>query len=171
MFTIDNMPRRSQSIIGELLKALVPYSEQNFKLAFKPKLFFSDLESCTSAHHNTIKSTFSRAIQKGYITTQNGKPMLSALGKTKIPAYFRPPLLKDYLIIAFDIPETRRSLRSKLRRELQRREFKQLQKSVWFSKYDYGMEVAEIVMALKISRNVSFIYGIPLTSSRLKLTN
>ena len=169
MFTIDSMASRPNSVIIELLKAMVPYSEQNLKLAFKPKLFFNDLERATFANRDTIKTTFNRALRIGYIISQDGNPILSELGRAKIPDCFRPPLLRDWLIIAFDIPESRRYVRTALRVELKRRGFQQLQKSVWFSKYDYANEMDKIVVALKISCHVKLLYATLLTAPTHKM--
>ena len=155
--------RQSKSVTLEILRALVPYSNQSFKLAFKPRLFFNDLENITKAKRSTLRSTYSRAINKGYIVLQDECPTLSAVGKSKFPENFRPPLLKDWLIVAFDIPESQRHKRYELRKQLKLREFQQLQKSVWRSNYDYGHEINDLASTLRISNYVSLLYATPLT--------
>lgn len=142
--------QRKQSVTLEVLKALVPYTPQNIKLAFKPNKFFNDLERITHSNRNTLASTYSRAKRQGYIEINDGVPVLTAAGRAKIGKIDKPDLLAGWLVVSFDIPEKRRHDRYELRNHLKSRGFKQIQKSLWCTDYDYTQDLREVIAELGI---------------------
>lgn len=155
------MASKSNSITQELLRALIPFTQQNLKLSFKPGLFFSDLEKITRAKRATLHSTMYRAKRYGYISMSNDVPVLTGLGRAKLGSKDTPALLRDWLLVAYDIPESRRRARYELRTLLKSLKFQQLQKSLWCSRYDYSMAIQEAAVELKVSRAVKIFYASP----------
>ncbi len=145
---------KRKSVTAEILKALVPYSEQNLKLAFKPGLFFRDLEHLTQANRNTLAATMSRAKRVGWVIERNGVPILSKTGRAKIQEVSKADLLQGWLLLTYDIPETRRADRDRLASDLKRLNFKRLQKSTWYTNEDYVDALKELITNLKIGQHV-----------------
>lgn len=146
--------KRNKSVTGEILRALIPYTEQNIKLAFKPNRFFNDLERLTRANRNTLASTYSRAKRQGYIEMRNNVPVLTEAGKAKIGKLGKPELLAGWLVVSFDIPEKRRNDRYELRNYLRTRGFQQVQKSLWCTDYDYTEDLREVIAELRLGQHV-----------------
>ncbi len=128
-----------ESKLDYVLRALVPYTEANLKLAFKPSLFFKELEKFDTHKARNAKSTYYRAIKDGYIEfTDDGLPVLTPKAQSKIQPIASPRFKRDVqLMITFDIPENKRHKRDRLRAILKLHKFHQVQKSVWVSKWDY----------------------------------
>jgi len=142
------------SIVKEVLRGLIPNTEQNVKLAFKPSLFFNDLEQLTQSKRQTIANTLSRAKRQGLVETKDGIPVLTAKGRAKLGELNQPQLLQGWLLVSFDIPEQRRHDRYELRSYLKRRKFRLIQKSLWASQYDYVDELKDVIAELKIGQYV-----------------
>ncbi len=126
-----------KSTLEYLLWSLVPYSEPNLKLAFKPNLFFNDLEKISQRKHQSLRNTYYKAIKQGLIGLDEARiPRLTQTGQLRLQRY-RPKKLKSAkLMVVFDIPESERNLRQRLRTVLREFKFEQIQKSVWVSQYD-----------------------------------
>lgn len=157
LFIFLDMAKRNktkQSVTKEVLKALIPYTEQNIKLVFKPNLFFNDLERLTRSNRATLANTLTRSKRVGYVEMKNGIPTLTSLGRAKIGHIDKPELLSGWLIVSFDIPESRRRDRYELRTYLRRRGFKQVQQSLWVTKYDYAEDIKEVVAELHLGSHV-----------------
>mgnify|MGYP003590405276 CR=1 FL=1 len=128
------------STLKYVLEGLVPYTDANLKLSFKPGLFFADLENISKQKNSisSFKQAYYRAINKGLIVIVDGIPELTAKGRKKITTFKPSKLDKNtYLMITFDIPESERYKRDRLRTILQTLDFKQTQKSIWVTKLDY----------------------------------
>lgn len=143
-----------RSVTHEVLKALIPYTEQNLKLVFKPALFFRDLERITQANRQTLATTLSRAKKRGLVEMENETPVLTSAGLHRIEPVLLPPLLNEYLLVAFDIPESRRYARNQFRAYLRSKGFRQLQKSLWISRLDYSQQIYVTAWRLRISKEV-----------------
>ena len=133
-----------------VLEAFLPYSKANLLLAFKPSLFFAELERKTGRKKRSLESAYYRSIKKGLIELDDHQaPRLTARGQKKIKLY-KPTRLKfgAHLMIIFDIPENERYKRQRLRTLLKELSFRQIQKSVWETQYDHTeylrSEIAEM---------------------------
>lgn len=142
----------SDTALKYVLKALIPYTKANLKLAFSPNLFFNDLEKISRQNNKhssvktekrykiqTLRNAYYRAKKDKLIEIdESGRPRLTAAGKQKARPYQPSRLGKNaYLMVTFDIPERERHVRDHLRFLLKALEFKQVQKSVWKSEYDH----------------------------------
>jgi len=80
---------------------------------------------------------------EGIIITKKGLEKIFKVGIKKIKKEKR----KDgkYLMVVFDIPETKRALRNMFRKVLQDLGFKFFQKSIWISPFDLLEEVQTII--------------------------
>lgn len=132
---MKNHPKTTTEYI---LWSLIPYTEPNLKLTFKPSAFFYDLEKISRKNHQTIKNAYYKAQRDGLIVfDDDGMPRLTDKAKRKAKL-FKPEKLKDaVLVVMFDVPEEEKNKRQRLRLLLKELSFKQIQKSVWTCEYDY----------------------------------
>lgn len=121
------------------MEALIPYTESNLLLTFKPAKFFNELDKRDRRGINTYRTAFSRAKKQGLIrVSSKGIPRLTPEGLAKIQPYTAKTLGKNArLLVIFDIPEDERYKRTQLRLLLNELSFKQIQKSVWASDKDH----------------------------------
>lgn len=129
----------AESVLTYILSGLVPFSEANLKLLFKPNLFFDDIEKISRKRRQTIRNAYYKSIRDGLIIIDDeGIPRLTEKGRAKIVRYKPVKLSGDAkLLIIFDIPEAERSKRRHLRLLLKELKFTQIQKSVWSTPYDH----------------------------------
>lgn len=148
----ERLGNKYSSPMHYILSGLIPYTEANLKLAFRPHAFFNDLEKIDSikANKQSLKSAYYRAVKRGLIVLDDaGNPRLTEKGRRKIQPY-KPVKLKigARLIVIFDIPEQERYKRTRMRTLLRELSFQQIQKSVWESRYDHReylrLEIAEM---------------------------
>lgn len=66
-------------------------------------------------------------------------------------------LTNEYCIVIFDVPESERRIRNFFRTFLKESGFKQLQKSVWFTKNDISDDVTRLVRAADAERWIRVI--------------
>ncbi len=123
-----------------VLSGLIPYTEANVKLTFKPSLFFNDLEKLDryKGKRSALSSSYHRAIENNLIAIDDtGAPHLTDKGVAQLRRY-EPCKLTGAasILVIFDIPEEERRLRQRLRTLLRELGFMQVQKSVWQSEYD-----------------------------------
>lgn len=136
----ERLAKKYYSTTHYVLSSLIPYTEANLKLAFKPNAFFNDLEKLDviKANKKALKTAYYRAIRQGLIEVNADRiPRLTEKGIRKTKK-FRPKKLKGArLMIIFDIPEDERFKRQRLRTLLRELSFEQIQKSVWMSEFDH----------------------------------
>ncbi len=145
-------PRKCQSTLIFLLKALIPYSRENMMLSFSPNQFFNELEKASSYKRKTLYEAARRAEQQGLIERRQQIISLSAAGKSKVRPYVATKLKNDArLMIIFDVPEENSTTRQRLRRVLKEWGFKQVQKSVWITDYDHRESVSELTDLLELN--------------------
>jgi DNA-binding transcriptional regulator PaaX len=128
------------STIHYILAALIPYTEPNLKLAFKPSVFFNDLEKLDRLKNRrkAFRSAYYRSIQQKLVEIDgDGVPRLTRKGRLTIQRFKPQKLKRAQLMIVFDIPEVERRKRQHLRLLLRELAFTQVQKSVWTSVYDH----------------------------------
>lgn len=123
-----------------ILSSIIPYTESNLKLTFKPNLFFTDLEKLSDKRYSydALRTSYYRAIRSGFMQVDdNGVPQLTEAGNIQLKRY-QPQKLKGAasVLVIFDIPEHQRGRRQKLRSILRELRFVQIQQSVWQSEYD-----------------------------------
>lgn len=136
----SRLRKKYRSTTHYILSSLIPYTESNLALAFKPNLFFDQLEilSNTKQQRKTLASSYYRAIKSGLIEiNDSGAPILTPDGKAKLQRYEPTKLpAPASILVIYDIPESERAKRSQLRLTLRELRFVQVQQSVWESKYD-----------------------------------
>lgn len=143
-----------------VLEALVPYTNANLKLAFSPNRFFNELEKISNANRDVIAATLSRAKKNGLVQESDGVPILSLDGKLKISFKPRADKLKDgRLLVMFDIPESKKRDRDRLRHYLMNLDFKLVQRSIWLSDRDYREDVKKTVRYLELDDHVDMFVG------------
>lgn len=134
------MDKKYKSHAHYILSALLPYTEANIKLSFKPSAFFNDLEKLdqVKANKKSLQTTYYRLIKRGLIVIDDtGMPRLTKKGIDQVKPYKTKKLKGSSLMVIFDIPEQESFKRRRLRTLLKELSFKQVQKSVWESRFDH----------------------------------
>lgn len=149
-----------------VLKALIPYTEANIMLAFKPGLFFAELEKISRHKRRTLEAAMYRAEQQKFIERKMQQKenifRLTKLGQKKVRPFMATELGNNAkLMIIFDIPEDMSTTRNKLRRVLKNWNFHQIQKSVWLTSYDHRESINELVKELEIKPHVQLFECVP----------
>ena len=140
-----------------VLLALVPYSRQNMKIMFAPNQFFYDLSKSTNKTQGTLRSAYLRGKNNGLIIQdQKSKQIrLTKQGLNTIEPFVAKKLKGHArLMIIFDIPEYQAGVRRQLRSILKAWQFKQIQKSVWVTNYDYVDSLKLAIKELNLSEFV-----------------
>lgn len=128
-----------KSALRYVLEGLIPYTEANLKLAFKPSMFFDELDRLSSRHtysRSAISQAYYRAKSEGYIELQDGMPILTTRGEQALQPHIPKIIGDSCVMVIFDIPEEQSVKRRYLRMLLRELKFVQIQKSVWTSNYD-----------------------------------
>lgn len=145
-----------------ILKALIPYTEENLKLAFKPKLFFSELEKIQRLNKDTSRKAYYKAVHDGFIDIDSGTPQLTARGYRALAPFTARKLKGAQLLVVFDIPEKDRVKRRLFRSALREFSFCQIQKSVWMSNYDCAKYIRESAKSLSLQKHVRIFEALEL---------
>ncbi len=142
---------KKRSALTHVLMAFVPYSRENLMLAYKPSLFFNELEKSSGYRQDTLKNAYWRAQQRGYIKNTGRSPQLTASGLEEVRPFMAKHLgRKARLVVIFDVPEDSRAQRQQLRGLLKSWGFEQIQKSVWATDMDYRELLIEAVAELRL---------------------
>jgi phage antirepressor YoqD-like protein len=152
------MAKSHKSSLQYILEGLVPYTEANLLLTFKPSSFFNELEKIDIRKRAkaSYKSTYYRAIRNGYFTIDTtGRPSLTPKGVKKLKIYKPTKLGNDArVMLVFDIPEVIKFKRERLRATLRELKYIQIQKSVWISEYESWEILKEELDMLDIAQYV-----------------
>lgn len=133
----------------------MPYTRENLLLVYKPNKFFNELERSSQYSRPTLHNALWRAQKQGLIERENQIIRITEKGLQKIQPYTAKKLLREArLMVTFDIPEARADLRQRIRILLREWRFKQVQKSVWVSEYDYGKMLIKAVEEMKAEKYV-----------------
>lgn len=123
-----------------VISSLIPYTESNLKLSFRPNAFFNDLEKLSDHKHSkeAVRMSYYRALKRGLIEVgDDSRPRLTDVGVKQLKRYEPQKLCGEAsVLVIFDIPERERELRRQLRTLLRELKFEQIQQSVWRSEYD-----------------------------------
>ncbi len=136
----ETLAKKYRSSTHYILAGLIPYTEANLKLSFRPSAFLRDLEKLDHITMNkkALEGAYYRAIKRRLIKLDfNGIPRLTNKGIRKIQPYTPEKLKGSKLLVLFDIPEAERFKRTHLRLLLKELSFIQVQKSVWISDKDH----------------------------------
>ena len=135
-----------------LLLALVPYTEQNLRLSFRPDKFFNDYEKISKKSSATLRYTYNRARRSGLIIVQQDNVTLSLKARQTVQPFIATQLSSGgQFMVIFDIPEDQANLRHALRSILKKLEFSQIQQSVWMSDKDHKQILRETIDTLDLS--------------------
>ncbi len=148
-YRTDYKTKRHPALIF-VLRGLMPYTQENILLSFKPGLFFAELEKVSGYKQSTLRATYYRARQKGLIA-QDIVPSLTENGLRKVRPYTAQKLGNDArLIVIFDIPQQRAYVRETLRRFLKSLGFQMVQRSIWVTDIDYREDLLEAIKKLDL---------------------
>ncbi len=153
------------SALRYVLEALIPYTQANIKLAFKPSEFFNDLEHIDRKKQysrSSLRRAYHQAKRAGYIDTSGKTPTISAGARRMLEPYQPTRLESARLIVMFDIPEIHKTQRDKFRQLLRELRFDQVQKSVWSSEFDSRDIIRQAVVDLGIADYTVVYEAVPL---------
>lgn len=147
-----------------VLEALIPYSEANLQLVFKPNVFFNELKKRQDGRaysRSALSKAYYRARQSKMVTIDtNGRPLVSELALQKLKPYEPQLLANSRLMVIFDIPEQQKHLRQQLRLLLRELKFVKIQQSVWGSDYDSRDILAQEIARLEIQHYVELFEAV-----------
>lgn len=143
-----------KSALKYILLGLVPYSRPNLQLSFHPQRFFRELEQTSGYTYSTLRTAYARGKRRGLIAVRRQKPTLTSKGLRVVKPFIAKKLRGAELMVIFDIPERHASLRQQLRLLLKEWNFRQVQKSVWTTEYDYKDTLLEIITEQKLNAYV-----------------
>jgi DNA-binding transcriptional regulator PaaX len=156
--------RKYKNTTHHIVAALVPYTQANIQLAFKPTQFFYELNKTDGIKESTARGAYYRSIHQGLvIVDENQRVHLTDRGKKALRPYSSKDLLGAHIMVVFDIPEGDRWKRSKLRALLRELKFKQVQKSVWITKMDCQAYLQEEIESVDLNKEVLVYECRPLT--------
>ena len=149
-------PRTATQFI--LRGLLLPFSNENLLLTYKPSRFFYELSKISGHREQTLRTAFSRAKHSGLIKIDdNALPRLTSRGKLKAAPFVSEKLSnKGRLLVIFDIPVSRGSTRRDFRQLLKNLGFKQVQQSVWVTDNDRRKIIIEAIAEYQLDGCVEF---------------
>lgn len=146
--------KKPRSALTCVLLALIPYSRQNLLLSFKPNHFFNELERASGYRQGSLRTAYKRGKNRGLIDISNPSK-LTKKGLREVQPFIAKKLTNAAkLMVIFDIPEKFASNRTYLRRQLKEWNFRQVQKSVWATDYDYADALVGVISELKLGKYV-----------------
>ncbi len=148
-YRLDYRSKKHPALIF-VLRGLMPYTQENFLLSFKPGLFFAELEKVSGYKQATLRATYYRAKQQGLIA-QDIVPALTEKGLRKLRPYAARKLGNNArLIVLFDIPQPKAHIRDALRRLLKSLGFTMIQRSIWVTDIDHRKTLLEAIEKLDL---------------------
>jgi phenylacetic acid degradation operon negative regulatory protein len=111
----------------------------------------------------TIRQNIRRLQKHGFVIKKEGKLRLTLKGENladyilKRKKKLNKKWDKKYRVVIFDIPENKRLDRDWLRKELYLLKYKQLQKSVFMSKYSLTEDIVKEIKLRKIGNYVNYL--------------
>jgi DNA-binding transcriptional regulator PaaX len=151
---MGNMPdvKRNRTAIQVILRGLMPYTRENLLLSTNPSRFFHELEKTSGYKLKTFQNAAWKAEKDGLIKREDNLIKITEKGKRKVKDFEAVKLSGPArLMVIFDIPEQRAADRNRLRALLYEWQFKQAQKSVWISNYDYRKPLVKAVDELGLN--------------------
>ncbi len=156
------------SALAYLIGGLIPYTEPNLKLVFKPSQFFRELSQKSGLAESTLKNALVQAKRENLLSQNESRFNFSKETKRLINRFEKleaTPLRSGYMLVLFDIPQSHDTERRLFVRELKSLRFKQIQKSVWANDHDNRDIVLDIIAELKIGRFVAVTLTHPVFGS------
>jgi len=143
---------KQKSALIFVLKALIPYSQENMLLAFKSNRFFNELEEVSNYKRKTLESALKEAERRNYVQASPNLVKLTQEGQNLLRPFVAQHLPNGgQLMVIFDIPEQKAVARAQLRRVLHSWHFNQVQKSVWVTSYDHRQSLKDLIKELGLT--------------------
>lgn len=140
------MKNRKNSSLTYILESLIPFTEANLNMTFRPNAFFNELDKRDHYSRSTLKQSFYKARATGLITFSDGRIQLSEKARALVAKIDAEVLKNDTVfMVIFDIPEDLSVKRRQLRSLLKELAFTQAQKSVWISRNDHRKIVLDLI--------------------------
>lgn len=152
--------RKINPTLSYVLESLIPFTEANMNLAFRPHAFFNELDRRGKISSHSARNAYYRAKSNGLIIFDGKELVLSARAWHIIGKHTPATLPPDQcLMVIFDIPEEYRQKRRQLRSLLRELRFRQEQRSVWTSANDHREIVLRLINELQITQYTKVFLG------------
>lgn len=143
-----------------LLEALIRDGSKN---TLSRKQLLVDISSAQRVTKEAVRAAFSRLLKQGLLVLDDEDiPRLTSKGLQRTRPFIAKKLPVSYLMVIFDIAESKKEKRNHLRRLLKELSFKQVQKSVWVSEMDHRVYLKAEIAALKLKDKVLLFESHPL---------
>lgn len=121
-------------------------------LAFKPNLFFNELERISGYSRKTLHDTYYKAKKSGLVSHgTSAVPQLTLSGRQYVEPFVAQHLPRGArLMVIFDVPEAEAARRRQFRTVLRQLDFEQIQQSVWMSAYDHRQLIEDVAQELDL---------------------
>ena len=124
-------------------------------LAFKPNLFFNELEKISRYKRQTLEKALAEAQRQKLAEKHQNIIRLTGAGKNKLAPFVAKKLpASARLMVIFDIPEDKAKVRTRFRRTLRVWHFEQVQESVWVTEYNHRKSVKDLAAELEINQHI-----------------
>lgn len=158
------MKRKDKSLLEHILLGIIPFTEENTNLVFRPNKFFRDLERITgNTNRKSLRDTLYRAKKNGYLKEiENKNLILTNKGKVKILGLLKTKKERGkwdgyWRILFFDVPEKERNKRDILRNKLKELGFRKYQLSTWICPYDHTEEIDILITEYGMKKYVHYL--------------
>jgi CRISPR-associated endonuclease Cas2 len=135
-------------------------------IAPKTLRYLSQLDKkITLKNTRSIRAAKKRLFLDGYLILEDGNYKLSKKGEDlldrfesgAIPVHHHKKWDKRWRFVIFDIPESSKSIREKVRRQFQAQGFKRIQDSVWVYPYDCEDFIALLKTEYRLGKNILYL--------------
>lgn len=126
--------------------------------SIRKKILWERIQKKRKSSQNVYYQNINRLKKRGILEDDNKTIYLSQKGKTffqnSCKMIKNKPLKNNKVLIIFDIPETKRKVRTWIRNQIKEWDFKMIQKSVWIGYGPLPKEFTERLKYLKVSDGV-----------------
>ena len=154
--------------LAYVIKGLVPYTQPNLKLVYKPAVFFRELSILSGKSESSLRNALTRAKHENLIEIDESGIVLKRKANRLIDRFRQleaTPLRSGHLLVLFDIPQTHDRQRRIFVQELRALRFENVQKSVWSNDHDHRGLLMDIIAELKIGKFVAIAITHPVFGS------
>lgn len=126
--------------------------------SIRKKILWEQIQKKRKISHDAYYQNIYRLKKRGILEDKNNTIYLSQKGKILFQNLYRKikdePLKNNKILMIFDIPETKRKVRTWIRNQIKEWDFEMVQKSVWIGYGPLPKEFIERLKYLKVSDGV-----------------
>lgn len=155
-----------QSALRYMLEALLPYTEANVALVFRPSVFFRHLDQLDDDRrygHETLRKAYYEAKRRGLVVmNDDGSIDIDDSVRSQLKPYEPRQLKGAGVMVVFDVPIAENNKRRWFRLLLKELKFVQIQQSVWMSDYECSEALSAGILDLRLENHVRIFEARPI---------